>query len=346
MGDTEVEEKAALKLKHLKKEADLVSVMKAKVLHLPRFRTYAIAIVYALIMGIFMITAPRAFLNYRIYMAFLSTVPFTLIMALGLTFVITAGEIDLSFPAIMAFSGFIFSILFLSTKSIILSIICSLIVGMTIGFFNGIIIAKIGVPSIIATLSANFIWAGLGVVLSQGRQIVTSETREIVLSKIFVGRIWDIVPVQAFWAFALAVFFGLILNRHRFGEHTMFIGDNKEAARMLGVSVIRTMVSIFMLNGLLAAFSGSLLALEMVTWWPTQGPGYLLTTVAAVFIGGTSIYGGEGTIFGTVFGAFIVGSITAGITASGVGGFWSQLVVGLVMLIAILTNTIIGKQRG
>jgi simple sugar transport system permease protein len=124
----------------------------------------------------------------------------------------------------------------------------------------------------------------------------------------------------------------------------MFIGDNKEAARMIGVNVDRTMMSLFVLNGALAAFASVLLGLEMVTWWPTQGPGYLLITVAAVFIGGTSIYGGEGTIFGTVFGACIVGSITAGITASGVGGFWSELVVGLVMLAAILTNIIAGKH--
>jgi simple sugar transport system permease protein len=82
----------------------------------------------------------------------------------------------------------------------------------------------------------------------------------------------------------------------------------------------------------------------MVTWWPSQGPGYLLTTVAAVFIGGTSIYGGEGTIFGTIVGSFIVGSITAGIVASGVGGFWGQLVVGLVMLVAILSNTFLSKR--
>jgi simple sugar transport system permease protein len=316
-----------------------------RVFLLSRFRVYAIALVYVLIIGIFMITAPRTFLDYRIYMAFLSTVPFTLIMALGLTFVITAGEIDLSFPAIMAFSGFIFSVVFTWTQNVLVSLILSLIVGLAIGFINGIIIGKIGVPSIIATLSTMFIWAGFAVVLSQGKQIVISESRDTFLGKAFVGRIWDILPAQALWAFAFAVLLGFILNRHRFGEHTMFIGDNKEAARMLGVNVDRTMISIFMLNGVMAAFASSLLALEMVTWWPTQGPGYLLTTVAAVFIGGTSIYGGEGTIFGTIFGAFIVGSITAGITASGVGGFWSQLVVGVVMLLAILTNTIIGRQR-
>jgi simple sugar transport system permease protein len=318
---------------------------KLKTLNIITFKTYAIALVYILIIGVFMITAPRTFLDHKIYMAFLSTVPFTLIMALGLTFIITAGEIDLSFPGIMAFCGYIFGLAFVKTGSIMVALICSLVVGMGIGFINGIVIAKIGVPSIIATLSTMFIWSGFSIVLSQGIQLVISETRSIAISKVFVGRVGGVVPAQALWAFGLAIALGYILNRHKFGEHTMFVGDNKEAARMLGVNVDRTLVSIFILNGLLAAFSSSLLALEMVTWWPQQGPGYLLTTVAAVFIGGTSIYGGEGTIFGTVFGALIVGSITAGITASGVGGFWTQLVVGLVMLIAILTNTVIGKQR-
>jgi simple sugar transport system permease protein len=166
----------------------------------------------------------------------------------------------------------------------------------------------------------------------------------MVLHDVLVGRVGGIFPAQALWAFGLAILLGFVLNRHRFGEHTMFVGDNKEAARMIGVNMVRTMIGIFVLNGALAAFSSVLLALEMVTWWPTQGPGYLLITVAAVFIGGTSIYGGEGTVFGTVFGAFIVGSLTAGITASGVGGFWTQLVVGLVMLGAILTNVLVGKH--
>jgi simple sugar transport system permease protein len=139
-----------------------------KTLLAKHFRMYAIALVYLLIIGIFMITAPRTFLGYRIYMSFLSTVPFSLIMALGLTFVITAGEIDLSFPGTMAFSGFIFSVTFLQTGSILVSLLISLIVGMVIGFFNGVIIVKLGVPSIIATLSANFVWSGLAVVLSQG----------------------------------------------------------------------------------------------------------------------------------------------------------------------------------
>ena len=309
-----------------------------------QIRTYAILVVYVAIIGIFMITAPATFLNYRIYMAFLSTVPFALIMGLGLTFVVTAGEIDLSFPSTMALGGYVFASVFLASHNVLLALACCLVVGVVIGFINGVLIAKIGVPSIIATLSTMFIWAGLSVVISQGRQLVLDEARNQLLGQIFVGRIADILPAQSLWALGLAIIFAFILNRHRFGEHTMFVGDNREAARMLGVNVDRTLIGIFVLNGALAAFASVLLAVEMVTWWPTQGPGYLLTTVAAVFIGGTSIYGGEGTIFGTIVGSFIVGSITAGIVASGVGGFWGQLVVGLVMLVAILSNTFLSKR--
>jgi simple sugar transport system permease protein len=309
------------------------------------FRTYAVVLVYIMLMGIFMITAPKAFLDYKIYMAFLSTIPFSLVMALGLTFVIIAGEIDLSFTSIMAFSGFIFTYTFIHTANTILALAASLASGIIIGFINGIIVAKVKVPSIIATLGTQFLWAGLATVLSSGRSLIVNEIRPTFIYKIFVGRIGGIVPAQAVWAFGLAIILGFILNKHKFGESVMFIGDNRDTARMMGVNVDRTLIQIFMLSGFLAAFASVLLACEMVTWWATQGPGYLLITIAAVFIGGTSIYGGEGTIFGTVIGAFIVGSITAGITASGVGGFWTQFVVGLVLLTAVFINTFMSRRR-
>jgi len=309
------------------------------------YRTLAIALVYMVLIGIFMLTAPRAFLDSKIYLAFLSTVPFSLIMALGLTFVIIAGEIDLSFPSTMAMSGFVFVFLYTNVKSSILALICSLAVGAAIGLINGLIVAKIKIPSIIVTLATQFVWAGLAVILSGGLQKAIPSARGTLFYNVLVGRaLWQI-PAQAFWAIGLAILLAFILNRHRFGEHVMFVGDNRATAKMLGVNVDRILMAVFTLNGVLASFSSVLLALEYITWWPTQGPGYLLITIAAVFIGGTSIYGGEGTILGTVIGAFIVGSITAGVVASGAAGFWTQLIVGLVMLAAVLLNTLIkGKQ--
>lgn len=314
-------------------------------LNVKNFRAYVIASVYICLMATFMVTAPKAFLSYRIYGAFLSTIPFSLIMGLGLTFIIIAGEIDLSFPEVMAFSGFIFTFVFRQTNNPIVALVCSLLAGVVAGLFNGVMVAKIGIPSIIATLGTQFLWGGLGVILSGGRSSLITEARSSMLHKLLVGRVGGLVPAQALWAIGLSVILWFLLNRHRFGEHAMFIGDNRDTARMMGVNVDGTLLLLFTLNGVLASFSSILLALEMVAWWPTQGPGYLLITIAAVFIGGTSIYGGEGTIFGTVIGAFIVGSITAGVVASGVGGFWTQFIVGVVMIIAVLLNTIFVKKR-
>lgn len=308
------------------------------------FNIIAITIVYVVLIGIFMLTSPEAFLGYRIYMAFCSTVPFSLVMALGLTFVIIAGEIDLSFPAVMAFSGFVFTYMFIHTGSSILAFIATLVSGLIVGFINGIIVAKLKIPSFITTLGTQFFWAGLAVVLSSGNSMIITSIRPLLIYKIFVYRIGGIFPVQVLWAIGLAFFMSFILNRHRFGEAVMFIGDNRQTARMLGINVDRTLIMVFMLAGLLASFASILLALEMVTWWAVQGQGYLLITIAAVFIGGTSIFGGRGTIYGTVIGSFIIGSITAGVSASGVGGFWTQLVVGLVLIIAVVVNRFISVE--
>lgn len=309
-------------------------------------RPFAVILVYVAIILVFMITAPRTFLNYRIYMAFLSTIPFSLVMALGLTFVIIAGEIDLSFPGIMLLGGFVYSYTYILTKSPVLAMALCLVSGIATGYVNGVIITKIKIPSIIVTLGTQFIWGGLAIVLSQGRSVEINQVRETVFYKLFVGRIGGAFPVQAVWAIAAAIVLGIILKKHRFGEHVMFAGDNREAARMMGVNIDRTLILTFVLMGFLTALSSALLTLEFVSWYTTSGPGYLLITIAAVFIGGTSIYGGEGTIFGTVIGAFIVGSMTAGIVASGVGGFWTRLVDGLVLIIAVLLNTYLSRRRG
>jgi simple sugar transport system permease protein len=113
------------------------------------------------------------------------------------------------------------------------------------------------------------------------------------------------------------------------------MGDNLQVAKVVGINVDRTKIVLFVLMGALSAFAGLLLTIENTTFWATQGSGFLLIVMAAVFIGGTSIFGGQGVIVGTFFGSFIVGSIEAGIVATGIQGFYTRLVVGLVLLIAI-----------
>jgi simple sugar transport system permease protein len=224
-----------------------------------------------------------------------------------------------------------------------------------VGYVNGVIVARVGVPSIMVTLAAQFFWYGVTVLLAGGLQAALTTIENNGIHSLFVGRIYGVIPnpergeigipVQALWALALTIFLWFILNRHKFGEAVMFIGDNANVARVMGIDVEVTRIQLFTLMGVIAAFAGVILTLEMRVFYPTQGQGMLLPVMAAVFIGGTSIAGGVGLVFGTFFGSYIIGSLEAGVVATGVSGFWVQLVQGLVMSGSIMLNTTISDGR-
>ena len=294
--------------------------------------------------GFFILTAPNVFTGRRIYMSFLQTVPPMLVLALGLTLVITAGEIDLSFASTVAFSGLCFAWAYRNVDGPIgvwVALVAALLAGALVGYVNGLLIARVGVPSIMATLAAGFFWSGVTVLLAGGLSWSIRDIQDDLAHSIFTGRLFDLVPAQALWSLGLAVVLWFVLNRHRFGEAIMFIGDNVNVARVVGINVAATKIKLFTLNGVIAGFAGVLLTIELHTFWPTQGQGYLLLALAAVFIGGTSIAGGEGTVVGTLFGAYIIGSLEAGVVATGVDGYWTSLITGLVMGASVVLNIVI-----
>jgi simple sugar transport system permease protein len=315
---------------------------------LRRIEGLPVATVLLALYGAFIITAPGVFTGHLIYMSFLQTVSPMLVCALGLTFVITAGEIDLSFPAVVAFAGFVFAWFFENVQTPwapYAGLVLALAAGGLVGYINGLLVAKIGVPSIMATLATRFFWYGVTVLLAGGRSWSISDIRGSFLHQILVGRLFGVIPVQALWALALTIFLWFILNRHRFGEAIMFIGDNAEVARVMGVDVEATKIRLFTMNGVLAAFGAILLTLDIGVFFPTQGESYLLSALSAVFIGGTSIAGGFGSVVGTLFGAYIIGSLEAGVVASRISGYWVQLVQGLVMGASVTLNLVLEQGR-
>ncbi|MGA2615103.1 MAG: ABC transporter permease [Spirochaetia bacterium] len=302
-----------------------------------------IAMVLAVLYLVFIILTPQVFLGYRIYMSFFQTVPPQLVLALGLTLVITAGEIDLSFPAIVALSGFLFAWSFKHGLPPWFGFLAGLAGGGLVGYINGLLVARVRVPSIMATLATQFFWYGVTILLAGGLQLDIAAVIPSLAHTIFTGRLFGVMPTQALWAVGLAVVMWFILNRHKFGEAIMFIGDNAEVARVMGINVESTRVALFTLMGLIAGFAGLILTSEINVFYPTQGGGFLLPVMAAVFIGGTSIAGGNGVVVGTVFGAYIIGSLEAGVVATGVGGYWVQLVEGLVMAASVILNIVISE---
>ena len=287
------------------------------------------------LLGVFMLLSPETFLSSRIYISFGSTIPFVAILALGLTFLVIAGELDLSFPSVMAIAGLTFADIFLSTQNPFLGMIAALFVGGLAGWINGLLVVKVGVPSIIATIGTQFFWRGLSALLASGlaRNIVL--VRETLLHHALVGRIGGLIPAQALWCLGIAGGLALILNRHVLGDHVLFIGDDIHTARLMGINTDRVRMLLFVFMGTVSALVSVMVCLEMANWWPTQGEGYLLLVFAAIFIGGTSVFGGEGTVFGTLIGAIIIGIIEAGIICAGLSGFWTRLVYGLIIVISV-----------
>jgi simple sugar transport system permease protein len=306
----------------------------------------SMVVVFFLLWGVYLVGNFNVFSKFQIYRSFLSTIPFIGIMALGATFIVTLGEMDLSFPSTMAVTAWIFCKLVSLGVNVWAAALVCLVAGAVIGVFNSMLVVKIGIPSLVATISTQFLFRGVVNVLASGKGISLVTVSETFFAKLAVSKILgDKLPMQAVWFVVLAVFCWFMLTHHTFGSHVAFIGDNKASSRMMGINVDLIYTLTFVLMGVLAAFTGILSNLEVLYFWPNQGEGSLMPVLAAVFVGGTSVTGGRGTILGTVLGALMIGSLEAGIIAIGLSGFWVQLIYGAVIIVCVTIYTLISGKR-
>jgi simple sugar transport system permease protein len=332
-----------------------------------RIEGLPIILVFAVLLVLFMYLAPEVFLRPFQYTTFLSTLPPLILLAIGLTFVIGAGEIDLCFPAVIGFAGFVFALIFKEGQDDLVAwlgaadgswltsyaanqiiqwfaVVAAIAAGLLVGFVNGLLVARIGIPSFIATLGTQFFWYGMATVLSGGKSYALRTAEQSSVYLVLVGRPFagsssewlQQVPLQSLWTAIIVVVMWFILNRHRFGEHALFIGDSNEVSRVVGIDVGREKIKLFTLMGFLAAVAAIFLTLENKNYFGNQGQGYLLLAIASVLIGGTSIFGGRATIVGTVFGCLIIAIVEPGLVATGLTGAWVNTVRGLIFLIAII----------
>jgi simple sugar transport system permease protein len=292
----------------------------------------------------FILSAPETFLSPQIYYAFMATTPFFAIMALPLTMVIIAGEMDLSFSSIMAIGMVAFVFIFEPTGNVALAVVAALAAGVAAGLLNGGLVVGIGIPSLVATIGTQFFLRGLALVLLQGQGATLVAARETLIYQLLVGKSIGKIPNQFWWSIGIAILCWIILNRTRLGAHIYLIGDNVQSARLMGVNVNRTRLAVFIMMGLASAFAGVLASLQVSFFWPSLGEGYLLSTLASVFLGGTSVFGGTGTILGTFLGSYIIGAINAGIVAIGLTGFWTELIYGLIIIISVSMHVIMQRR--
>ena len=292
----------------------------------------------------FIVLAPSTFLSDRIYLAFAQTVPYVAIVALFLTMVIIAGDIDLSFPSEMALGmvGFVFT--WQASGSVELGVLAALGVGALAGLFNGLVVTYVGIPALVATIGSWYLFRGLTLVLVNGKSYALVTANTAPSYDLLVGRLGGIVPMEFVWLLVLAVVAWVLLNRHRLGQNAYVIGDNRLAAGLMGIPIRRTRILLFVLTGVAAALAGLMTSLQIVNFYPTMGDGFQLPTLAAVFVGGTSVFGGRGTIYGTFLGAFMIGTIQAGIVAVGLTDYYTNLIYGAVILAAVAVHAVLQRR--
>jgi Ribose/xylose/arabinose/galactoside ABC-type transport systems, permease components len=292
----------------------------------------------------FIVLAPSTFLSDRIYLAFAQTTPYFGIVAMFLTMVIITGDIDLSFVSEMALGmvGFVFT--WQATGSVELGVLVALGVGALAGLFNGIVVTYVGIPSLVVTIGTQFLFRGLTLVLVSGKTyaLVTASTAPSY--ELLVGKLAGIIPMEFVWLVVLAVVAWVLLNRHRLGQNAYVIGDNGQAAQLMGIPIRRTRITLFILTGVAAALAGLMSSFQIVNFYPTMGDGFLLPTLAAVFIGGTSVFGGRGSVYGTFLGAFMIGAIQAGIVAVGLTDYYTNFFYGAVILAAVSVHAVLQRR--
>ena len=251
---------------------------------LSRFlRTYALQLgilaVFVAMWLFFIVSAPDTFLSPQIYLAFMSTIPFFAIIAMPLTLAVIAGEMDLSFPSIMAIGTVAFIFAWQATGSMWLALAAGLAMGFAAGLLNGLIVVYIGIPSLVVTIGTQYLWRGAVLLLVGGKGSTLVDTRGTFLYSALVGKIGEYVPMQMIWLLLIAVGSWVLLNRHKYGAHVYLVGDNEKTSRLMGVNVNRTRILVFCLVGVAAALGGILACLQVSFFWPvflSMTTGYLL----------------------------------------------------------------------
>lgn len=291
----------------------------------------------------FVLAAPAVFTNVNIYLAFAQTTPQFGIIALALTFVVITGEIDLSFPSIMALGTAAFCLSVQAGVPWPLALIVAFATGAACGWVNGVLVSWLNIPSLVITIGTSFLFRGLELVLMNGTGVPLTADLFPALHAIFREPLFG-VPIQTLWMIIILIATWILLNRTRFGAHVFLVGDNPTSARLMGINVIQVKTRAFMLTGVIAVFAGLMTSIYGYYFWPTTGDGFLLNTIASVFLGGTSVFGGTGSVIGSFVAAYIIGAINAGIVSAGINAFYTQLCFGLVIIVSVVLQTIIDRK--
>lgn len=253
------------------------------------------------------------------------------LLAVGLTYVILSGGIDLSVEATVCLAGLVAG--YLSPIPVV-AVLAGVLVGVVIGLFNGLILEKSGVQPFIFTLAMSRLLRGVVLAITKGKNYYTIDSSFTAIVRSSVFGISSLIIM--FVVIVVITYFAL--NRARYGRYIYAVGSNEEAARLSGIRTHRIKISAYVIAGILSGLAGVLLTARLSGAETNAGDGWSLDAVSAVIIGGTSLRGGRGGILNTLLGIFIIAVLNNGMTLMGVPTNYNQLIKGLLMLVAVLLD--------
>lgn len=309
---------------------------------------YSLGILIGLFV-LFSVLQPAKFLAPANLQNLLQQIVTYTIIGCGLTFCLVCGGNDLSAGASMALSGIIMVTLLMQGLPLAVCIVLCLIMGLLTGVMNGFFIEILGVVPFVATLATQWVYRGMANVLVNGAPLYTTNIPSTEVQKQFYvlggGRIGGTgLPYSVIITLVYALILGVVLAKMRIGRQIYACGSNLEAAKLSGINAVKTRMFAYCISGLSAAICGILVASRLSSAQPTAGNGYEMEAIAASVLGGISIMGGEGKILNTVIGALMMGVIRNGLNLNGVNSFWQQVIVGVILLIAVASQT--AKKSG
>ncbi|HXH36547.1 MAG TPA: ABC transporter permease [Plantibacter sp.] len=306
-------------------------------------QAFQIFIVLLVVIAIFSALAPDTFAQLSNLRLVVQNASILAVLGVGMTYVIITSGIDLSVGSVLVFSGVVSATTMRALGgddwgTATIGIVVSIGVGIVWGTFNGILISKAKVPPLIVTLGSLGMALGLAQIITGGVDI--REVPSVLTDSIGYGNILGAVPIISVIALVVVIIGALVLHKTKFGLYTYAVGSSEEAARRVGVKVDRHLIRIYAISGGLAGLAGILSLSQFGTTAIAGQSQTNLNVIAAVVIGGTSLFGGYGTIFGTVVGLFIPAVLQNGFVITGVQPFWQQVAVGAVLILAVYVDQV------
>ncbi len=296
-----------------------------------------------LFMGVVSLFSPNFFTVDNI-LNILRQTSINAIIAVGMTFVILTSGIDLSVGSVLALTGAICATMIGMDFNVWLTVAVTLFLGIALGCISGVIVAYGKVQAFIATLVSMTLLRGVTMVYTDGRPVSTgfteiSDTFAMLGSDYMLG-----VPLPV-WLMGVVYIVGwYVLNHTRLGRHIYALGGNEDATRLSGISVEKVKLAVYGISGMMAAMAGIIITSRLSSAQPTAGTGYELDAIAAVVVGGTSLSGGKGRLFGTLIGALIIGILNNALNMLNVSSYYQMIAKAMVILLAVLVDTRSGKK--